>query len=342
MKKIILIMVIIMFLLISCGTKETVKTNEDFRKEEGEIETAKTEELYYIDDLKIGQNIEGLTIEELEYIPNDTTFIKVAGERTLNGQLIYDAVLDEYSFLSEDRIFEKAFVFDDKKIHGVNSFSSAYFNKNALEWLELSAYTYLNEYGIIPLEVTIDEYTLSVKKGSGSNEGINITKMIPLEITYAPVLEDALTDFDNESIISNGESLYIDYSQYHLVIIPAQPTGNAYKLTNRDIIIQKEANTDYGHQFAIMGEVMNLTFTYDENGLDENDELIVVNIDGPIKDEIITVHATWPTDTSAILVEGNYIYQSSIESFQFSIDSVRDPEQYKVLTFEAVEDKRME
>jgi len=373
MKKIIAIMLMMVLLFTACGDKEIAKTDEELRAEvaaemeaeaklkeelkeelkkeieeelrkeavEEVVEEVKKADAYYIEDLKLGQSIAGCTVKDIEYIPENSAFLLMKGEKTLKGTIIFDEMYDAYSFVSEDKIFDKALIIDGVEVYGVTSFATTTFNQDALEWLELSAYTFLEENKKLPVEITMNHYSVSTKYESSANENIHITKMIPTEITSddatTPVLEGALTQFDNESIMSNYESVYLDFSKYHLVILPSQPTGNAYKLKSRNVVIHEDTTEDNSTKFAIMGKVMNLKLTYDANALDERDKEIIVNVDGPIEDEIISIYAKWPTDTSSILVEGNYMYQSAIENFQFSIDSVRDPEAYEILIFEAKE-----
>lgn len=150
---------------------------------------------------------------------------------------------------------------------------------------------------------------------SSNNKGQNV-----------PAKESTLSGFEPEMLYSNDEELYIDYSRYFLVVVPMQKTKNANKLSTRFIEV---TNTDkeFPLKFSVFGELESFEIEYYENSFDEPK---IINIDGPIKDEVVTINAYLPTDSSYVKVKGLYVYQSGKYEVSFTLDDMRDATSYTI------------
>lgn len=367
MKKIFLASILGLFLLTACGIDEITKTEETKVESKLKEEIKKEAEIirddvYYAKDLKKNSKVS----EKFKLI-NDITYdtdgltksydISLECNDFVEGSFHFDTENQYFYFVPSEDIVDRLIVLDDKESD--KTVDVSFLKKGDIIGVNLSDVILAEDF-IVYLEYndahkldgklyikTLRFFENEIEGGSDliGNEFVPTDKEIE-NVLGKTIGNDENTDeiagtlsrFGDEYITSEYKDFYVEYDKYHLVILPAQETiVNRFDLTKRDVIIHEDANREFGHEISILGEVSSLTLTYDSNNFDDVENEKVITIDGPIKDELITVYANWPTDTSSILVEGMYIYNSGIDGFSFSIDSVRDIEAYKILMFEKSE-----
>ena len=149
------------------------------------------------------------------------------------------------------------------------------------------------------------------------------------EITETSVGKSPLANFAPETLYSRDQPLYIDYSNYKLVVIPMQDSTHKDQLATRTIQV-----TDHGDetelQLTVIGEAMGLSLVYFENQLDEDALVKVISVDEPIKNEVITLKAFLPNDFSAVEVSVMYIEEFGIEGFTFNLNDMADATSYEI------------
>lgn len=121
----------------------------------------------------------------------------------------------------------------------------------------------------LSVECNITDY--SFKAAAESSYGIDGI----VDITYWEAVEEesaleesTLSGFEPEMLYSNDEKVYIDYSDYFLVVVPMQETKNAYNLSSRFIEVTK-TGYEFPLKFSVFGELESLEIEYYENSFDE-------------------------------------------------------------------------
>ncbi|MCT4542521.1 MAG: hypothetical protein N4A63_03130 [Vallitalea sp.] len=291
---------------------------------------------YEIEDLMSVVKLEDFVIKEVSYIKKNTYSLKLEGEISLKGNIQYDDMSEQYYFYSDDPFLDYPIRIEDDMKDISNYIEYAFFDKKWIEKLPKSARELLKEKGVLEITCTINKIEYSGQWGSGRGTSVEFTDIeaLPNNTSEKSELEKNLSRFTNETLFSVDEEKNIDYSKYHLVIIPQQESTNDNKLGSRSVKVT-DSGTEFPSRFAVLGEVMSLEFIYHENPLVEGSETQTVKLDKAIKDEVITVMSKMPYDQSYVEVKGLYMYQSAIEQFSFSLDSVRDNESYEILTFDA-------
>jgi hypothetical protein len=292
-------------------------------------------EKYDIEQLMGVGKLEEFVIKDVSYTKKNKFSLELEGKISLKGKIKFDAMYEEYCFYSDEAFLDYPIrVGDDMSIN--NYIKYAYFNQKWIKELSESAQKSLKDKGVLKIACTINNIKVVGQWGSSCGTSVKFDNFEVLSDSTSELseLEKNLSRFKNEMLFSVDEEKNIDYSKYHLVIIPQQESANDNKLENEIVQVTNSGN-EISSRFAVLGEVMSLEFIYYENPLVKGSVTQKVKLDGPIKDEIITVMSKMPYDQSFVKVKGLYMYQSAIEEFEFSLDSARDYESYKILTFDA-------
>lgn len=393
MKRIVGLILIAMLILTACGSKETLKTEEELRAEikaemeaeaklkeelrtemeeeekskkessdeaaeEEQENTNKRDDVYYQDDLVKGTKVsDKFTLTEDFHYNTDGCAMAYDYSLECNdyvkATLIYEEEWDFYSIRIEEPIFDKNVIInspiapngeDEQEFLREGVTSPINFEKSTVAE-DFLVFVKENKYHYLQGSVYVKTFEVSENEVEGT-WNLVVSDFTPndseLDRIKQPVkLEGALDRFDNETLLNNYEDIYIDYPKYHLVVIPMQDSINADKLSKRTINVTDTGN-EYPLKFTVLGELSMLEITYIENGLDSDKEPTKMTIEGPFKDEIITLNTYLPNDFSSVKVSGNYIYLSGVDGFEFALNDMADPEAYEILTFEAQVDNRGE
>ncbi|MCT4599117.1 MAG: hypothetical protein N4A50_14710 [Vallitalea sp.] len=293
---------------------------------------------YELEQLMGVEKLEEFKITEVSYIKRDRYSFELEGKISLKGEIVFDDFEGEesYIFSSDEAYLDYPIRIEDEMKDISNYIDYAYFDKKWIKELPQSAREALKEKKVLEVACTINKISSSGAWGSSRGTSVEFDNIEILSNTTSDnesELENNLSRFTNETLFSVDEEKNIDYSKHHLVIIPQQESANDNKLGNRTVQVTDSGN-EFPSRFAIIGEVMSLEFIYYENPLVEGSETKIVKLDEPIKDTIVTVMSKMPYDSSYVKVKGSYMYQSAIEEFSFSLDSMRDYESYEILTFE--------
>lgn len=136
-----------------------------------------------------------------------------------------------------------------------------------------------------------------------------------------------------ETLYSSNEAIEINYSNYQLVVIPEQSSQYDSLLDEKTVTI---SDTGYEslHKFSVIGQVESAQFTYVENPLAADVEEKIVLLDERIKDTIVTLKASLPTDFSHVKVMLTYLKDDQEKQIEFVLDGIRDPESYEIIKIE--------
>ena len=319
-------------------------------------ESVKKDSVYYQEDLVSGAKVSDkfMLVSDFDYKTNGhaTTYnFSLACNDYVNGALIYNKEWDNYEVRIEEPIFDKNIIVNNplfengEEIEIMREGVTLPINLDRSEIHEdLALYLKISKQNYIEGSFKIDLFTFSENEVE-SYCNFLVSDFTPTEAELIrieqEIIENSLNEsnknlsrFDNETLFSVDVKKDIDYTNSHLVIIPEQNSINANKLKERTINLT-ETNKEFPLKFSILGEVMSLEFTYNENPLNEEKKPIVTNVEGPFKDEIIHVNAYLPTDFSYVGVKATYMINSSIESVEFGLDDARDPESHELLIVEA-------
>ncbi len=289
------------------------------------------------DNTNSNVSIFGLHVQSLEW---NQGVVNVQLEGTLNnitGYLVYDAYFNSFGI----EVF-------DGNINGAEvtvSGNVAYISGNG--FIPMSEDMVLNaidgemaglvKNGLV-LSVTCNIVDLAISQDVSFDYG-DLSGQVDITSWEVAEKAGALSKYESEMLHSKEEEVYIDYSQYHLVVIPMQDSIHASNLSSRTIDVTDTGN-EFPLKFIVLGELDSLQITYYENPLDNSIEPITLQIEGPIKDEVVTVNAYLPTDFSYVEITADCIYMSGIESVTFTLDDMRDDTSYEIFTFDACYDLR--
>lgn len=208
--------------------------------------------------------------------------------------------------------------------------------------LDQEAIAQINAGKPLNVDCEISNYEYSEKVGSenGTSGKVKITSF-EKERADSNINDDShsmpdvyLSGFENETLYSEDNQIDIDYSKYSLVIVPMQESKNLGKLTQR-VVNVTETEQEGIIKFSVFGKLINVKLEYVENGMDSTEKPKEIFIADEIENECVLLNATMPTDFSSIKITAHYQYVSSIEEISFSLDDMRDPETYKILTVDA-------
>lgn len=155
----------------------------------------------------------------------------------------------------------------------------------------------------------------------GSNESVKSNYVGPL------------AKYTSETVYSRDKEMIIDYSKYKLVVIPMQDSINKDLLGKRTIDVT-ETGTEMQLQLTVLGELIGMTITYNENELAEEAMTKVITVDEAIKDEVITFNVNLPFDFSSLQVDGLYIYKYGVEGFSVNLNDMADETSFEVILIE--------
>lgn len=149
-----------------------------------------------------------------------------------------------------------------------------------------------------------------------------------LEKVYGTTKTKGL-DFENETLYSLDEEVYIDYSQYELVVVPQQNTVNEMTTVPMKVVFSEEKATR--SLVTILGEINDVFLVYTPNALDDSIVPKEKYI-GTVKDTRLFVDAYMETDFASILLIGTFEdSNNNIYDISLSLDDCRDPESYEII-----------
>ena len=198
MKRVLSIVIVLILILTGCSTGEG-KTEEELRAEireelktemreeadqadveqdqvEGDIplsgddtqeisddtESTDVENIYNIKNMKAGQVLDGMTIAKIEYRENDDGFLRLSGEKIINGKIYFDDMYNDYGFYPDSSLLNEPIAADSVEID--TSSISYGFNKTCLsEEIKKT----IAEQTTVDVMMTISELSISYKIGAG-------------------------------------------------------------------------------------------------------------------------------------------------------------------------------
>lgn len=165
------------------------------------------------------------------------------------------------------------------------------------------------------------------------------TLILPVEWTDTNEADegDTETEFTNKTNFPTSETVNgeeINYGDYYTVIIPEYE--GVYVLVEeppmpfefKEYNLSGEGETTLS--FAVFGELNLGGFTVIENMEDEG---TFHHIGETIKDSIVYINCNLPTDAACIKVTGSVYFNSENQSVAFTMDDMRNPEEYTVLKY---------
>lgn len=186
--------------------------------------------------------------------------------------------------------------------------------------------------------------TISVNKISQINElkKSSLWKaqliIVPEEVEYVPYDEESCSGgygdvYENEKLFSEDEEFDIDYNKYGLVVIPEQESVNQDLLSTQEINMTQTGD-EISKSFTVIGTLQDVKLTYIINPLDQDVEYIEQAV-GKVINSKITINSYLPYDSSCVKVEGKwYSDENKYEEISFTLDTVRDPQSYKIIAKE--------
>jgi PBP1b-binding outer membrane lipoprotein LpoB len=157
--------------------------------------------------------------------------------------------------------------------------------------------------------------------------------MIPENVDFIEYADDEVNNmgfFENETMYSRDQEIFVDYSNYNLVIIPMQSSVNEGMMENKTIEMTETGNETLSN-FSVFGRLENVEITFTPNGMNDTIEPIVKNI-GSVENTKIIVKAFMETDNATIRIKGEfYGYQGDFELIDFILDDMRDSTSYEII-----------
>ncbi|QRN86660.1 hypothetical protein JR334_05510 [Clostridia bacterium] len=319
---------------------------------ENEIETANHKDVFHYAELTSGTQVSdkfkvelfengAMGMESLKY--------RLLGNGFLKGNLFGDSEGQIHATFAENYFDKNVMLKNDFYDNGeeeadLNTNNHFAVDREMLQ-LPVEYISYLENEGEITCEMYVKElefendpvetisiaHITEVKISDAEINRVNneITKMGMLDSTTTN--DDSSSLFENETLYSEGNDFYIDYSKYATVIIPMQESINSDTLTPRIINVTNTGN-EVPLMFSILGDAISIELSYIENGMEDSQKPVETTIDGPIGNECFILGAALPNDTSFVRVTVLYIDGSGVESTTFTLDDMRDPSAYKIFT----------
>ncbi len=337
MKKLISVLLVSMLLLTACSAKTEINPETQSKDQQNETPAA-DEHLYTVDDLKSGVKVsEHFTLKDFQSgnMGPESIQFTLEGNDFVRGTLS-SQVEGYYHFKFDDSIFDKNVLVED--INNPDGLSEVNINEG---W---------NYYGIDPSELRLGEDILIYLSNGGELKAQGLVKAVsyeenPMEsmrmsvITEFKIDEKELQkiygtkssglDFENETLYSLDEEVYIDYSKYELVIVPMQNTVNEMGTTPQVVTFSEENATR--SLVTIFGELNDVKMTYTPNGLDSSIEPVEKYI-GTLKDTRLFVDAYMATDFAIVALEGTFLdHNKNVHNIVVGLDDARDPESYEII-----------
>lgn len=295
--------------------------------------------VYIGKDLKSGDKVSKyFTIKDFESgeMGSESISFTLEGNDFVSGTL--SAINEEdaymyYFFEFDEPIFDKNILVDDlsgiEEINPTQEMKIFYIDINELRLGE-DILLYLLNGGELKAEGLVKEiFYESTPMDTSLYTTITDFKISDseLEKVYGPTIKGL--DFENETLYSLDEEIYIDYSKYNLVVVPQQDTINEMGTTPKQVIFSEENASR--SLVTILGQLDDVVLAYTPNSLDSSIEPVEKYI-GTLKDTRLFVEAYMATDFASVQLFGVYTDNNdNIEYVMISLDDARDPETYEII-----------
>lgn len=337
MKKLISVLLVSMLLLAGCSAKPEINTETQPKDQQNETPVA-DDHLYTVDDLKPGVKVsEHFILKDFQSgdMGPESIQFTLEGNDFVSGTL--SSQVEGYChFKFDDPIFDKNVLVED--INNPDGLSEVNINEG---W---------NYYGIDPSQLRLGEDILIYLSNGGELKAQGFVKEVsyeenPMESMRMSVITEFKIDekelqkiydtksnglnFENETLYSLDEEVFIDYSKYELVIVPMQNTVNEMTTTPQKVVFSEKKATRL--LVTIFGELNDVRMTYTPNGLDSSIEPVEKYI-GTVKDTRLFVDAYMATDFANVALEGTFVDRNkNVHNIVVGLDDARDPENYEII-----------
>lgn len=314
--------------------KETASNNEEKNPASNNHQGQKTVDA---SELKVGDMINGHTIDKLIYKKGDEFGIGLKGEYTVTGEISYDEDFWGGVIFSTDKASASPtkikYKFDEEFVCAPPS-GTFVIDGNSLNVVKFAApNSFLNDIKngkTYKTKLVINDYAFAAKNHTSPGWGCNIVKIIDLEANnVAEKTSGTLTGFTSETI--NG--VQVNYSDCYGVIVPMYNGihSSALESVFRALLFPSDNVDTIRLNFAVFGELKDIVVTY-YKGMDSagtpaelgtfNNAFVILQVPVPSNDR-----AYFKVTGKAKVGEGDY------RDVEFTLDDTRDAGDYKVIMF---------
>lgn len=283
-------------------------------------------------DIKIGDDIGGLTVSSINYEEGKYLFLTLSGDIQIKGYIDIDEEKDNgYIFVSNSKSLDVPieFALDDGIVYTIDDFSGVF---DPSDIIENQMKNYLLADNTKLATANIREIRYGFKDDTPNFVGVSISEFIFDEIEEAWIgyIEGengkALANLKKESFMTQDGNVEIDYKECKTVIIPM------FTSENEDVLDEKIVDFDGSgsFKFTIVGELSHLKVGL----LQEMEDQGTWEDLGTLKNTVVTIKADLLGDMSAVKVIGKFhVGEGFYKDIEFSLDDMRSMEQYKVFIF---------
>ena len=291
---------------------------------------------YEPENIEIGDNIANLTVTDMEYVAGESIVLELKGKVVIKGVITgyYNEMYGENEFLftPEDQMLDKPIEYTfDSGFKGSIVNIEGEFQPDGL--LDQQTQNYILEGNELLVDATITGFRVAEKDESSGSRQVDIEHFDIIAdedfIGYVESGEGKKIGLENEIFTTTNQGdFYVDYADYRCVIIPAHHTINSSKTQKISVDFPGQYSTKL--KFTVFGEIQDVQINYVPYMGEEGQWKDL----GLISNSTVEINASLPTDMSSVIVHGRYHQgEGYYEDFEFSLDDMRDLEEYDIIFF---------
>jgi hypothetical protein len=291
--------------------------------------------VYYATDIKVGQNIAGLKVSEIDYTEGHELILELKGNIDTKGVITgyYNEMYNENKFIftPASQIMDKPISYVVNADSGITNFEGVC-NVDGL--IDEQTQNYILEGNELSVAATITGFRLGEKVETEGGQSVSLSNcQIIADENYIGYVEGGngkKPSLENETFTTTNQGdFYVDYTNYKCVIIPMHDTVNSNKADTVSVDFGGDNTTKL--KFTVFGEIQDVKINYIANMGDEGELKDL----GTISNSTVEISASLPNDMSSMIISGKYHEgEGYYKEIKFSLDNMRDLSAYDIIVFE--------